>query len=115
MIMNDCPAEETLGRYASGDLSDVEAETIDTHIGRCTVCLNRLDTLANEPNALVAALRRPADSGSQQSPALLKVVAAVLESDSHPSNLADTATTSFVAWSCLLRFAKRSSMLTKKE
>src|SRR5688572_7392720 len=60
MNPSDCPLEDALSRYATGALSEAEAHTIDSHLGRCTACLSRLDILAKQPDPLVAALRRPA-------------------------------------------------------
>src|SRR5947209_3318231 len=59
MIPGDCPPEDVLSRYATGELPEGDAQAIDTHVGRCTVCLRRLDGLAGRTDPLVAAPPRP--------------------------------------------------------
>jgi serine/threonine protein kinase/tetratricopeptide (TPR) repeat protein len=75
---SECPSEDTLGRYATGQLSAAEAETIDSHLGCCTACLARLEDLARRPDPLVAALHRPLATTQKDNPALAAAVAAVL-------------------------------------
>src|SRR5438270_842619 len=77
MSPHDCPSQEALHRYAAGDLSSAGASTIDIHLGRCTVCLNRLDELSARPDDLVQALRKPLDPPHANT-ALAGAVAAVL-------------------------------------
>jgi serine/threonine protein kinase len=58
MMSNNCPPAEVLGRYAVGALSDAEANTVDTHIGHCTACLERLVSLDEAADGVMAALRK---------------------------------------------------------
>src|SRR5438874_6553658 len=78
MMPGDCPPEDVLSRYATGELPEGDAQAIDTHVGRCTVCLRRLDGLAGRTDPLVAALRRPGGPAAGEPPALAQAVAAVL-------------------------------------
>src|SRR5437879_1946566 len=83
MSPSKCPSDLALGRYATGELPEAEALVVDTHVGRCTACLGRLDDLAGRPDTLVVALRRtPADAPSNP-PLLERAVAAVLADEPH--------------------------------
>src|SRR5262249_16911444 len=78
-----CPSEDVLGRYATGALSEEDAQAIDTHVGQCTACLGRLGGLAADTDPVVAAPRRPRESDADCAE-LAQAVAAVL-SDSDPA------------------------------
>ncbi|MCI0458203.1 MAG: serine/threonine-protein kinase, partial [Gemmataceae bacterium] len=78
MTSSECPSEEELGRYAKGDMSEAEAQTIDSHMGKCTACLGRLDELASRPDSFIVALRQPPATVSEANPVLARAVAAVL-------------------------------------
>src|SRR4051794_31978713 len=78
MPMHECPAAAVLDRYATGDISEAEAQTLDTHLGACTVCVARLDELALRPNRLVAALQRTRIVAGEVNAALAGAIAAVL-------------------------------------
>ncbi len=78
MMLNACPSADALQRYAIGALSEAEAQTVNAHLGQCTLCLSRLDELAQEPHSVVAALRRPQPPTADANPALAGAVAAVL-------------------------------------
>src|SRR5262245_22370854 len=77
MPPSDCPPEDVLGRYAAGTLPDAEVPAIEVHLDRCTTCLSWLDSRANVPDPLVAALRGPAPAPVAH-PELAGAVAAVL-------------------------------------
>src|SRR5262245_49169746 len=91
MPLNPCPSVEDLGRYAIGDLLDAEAQTIDTHVGRCTVCLGKLDELARKPDSMLAALQRPPSPVSGVHPALAGAMSAVLAEAPDRAAFADPA------------------------
>src|SRR5262245_22122461 len=78
MTRGNCPSDDLLCRYASGELVPGEAETIEVHVGVCTHCLSRLDGLARQPDSLVSALRAPRATAPEVPPALARVVASVL-------------------------------------
>src|SRR5688500_1795650 len=59
MTRDHCPSRDVLSRYAAGDLSEAEAETLHAHLGTCADCLAHLDDLAYRTDPLAVALRRP--------------------------------------------------------
>src|SRR5262245_43769190 len=85
MTPNACPSAETLARYATGALSEAEAQAVDPHVGKCALCLSRLDELAQEPRSVVAALRRPPSDAADTDRILAGAVAAVLHRGAPPS------------------------------
>ncbi|QDU95053.1 serine/threonine protein kinase [Lignipirellula cremea] len=41
-----CPPEETLARFSAGKVEDPQADQIAQHLGRCDLCVSRLDALS---------------------------------------------------------------------
>src|SRR5688572_19283992 len=91
MSSNDCLSVELLEGYAAGTLSDSDAQTIDLHLGQCTNCVNRLDSLAGPPDPLVAALQRARAGVASQPSALAEAVDAVLSGKSAPKRQRETS------------------------
>ncbi len=46
MIVAQCPLDETLIRYAAGDLDDAVAANVDSHLGTCETCLSRIEVVS---------------------------------------------------------------------
>ncbi len=84
MPLHECPSVELLDRYALGEISEAEAQTVDTHLEACTVCIGRLDDLARQPDRLVAALRASHSVLAPTNAALGEAVAAVLSGTTPP-------------------------------
>src|SRR5262245_51922446 len=84
MPKDACPSGDALNRYATGELSEAEADTIDVHLSRCTHCLAQLDRLADASDPLVAALRKPPPVDNSQ---LDRAVAGVLAPPPEPPGL----------------------------
>ena len=61
-----------------GALSDAEASAVDTHIGYCTACLERLSSLDEPADGVMAALRRLPYAAPDAPPALARAVAAAI-------------------------------------
>src|SRR5262245_1252173 len=78
MSRGECPSRVVLGRYAVGELSEAEAESLNAHLGTCASCLAHLDDLAARTDPLVAALRRPPPSGHRSNPQLERAVSHAL-------------------------------------
>ena len=47
-MIADCPPADALFKMLSGDLPADEAQTIELHIGECTVCQQRVETILNQ-------------------------------------------------------------------
>src|SRR5687768_5910961 len=77
MRASECLSVQVLGSYAAGTLSDIDIETIHSHLNECGGCLARLDELARQPEPLVDALRG-VSAAVTVSPELAQAVAAVL-------------------------------------
>ncbi len=78
MPLHECPSAEVLDRYAAGDIPAADAQTVDTHLSACTVCMSRLDDMSRRPDRLVAALRASHSVFAPTNAALGEAVAAVL-------------------------------------
>jgi hypothetical protein len=74
-MSNECPSAAVLGRYAAGALSHAEASAIDTHIGHCTACIDRLGSLDEPADGVMAALRKLPHAVPDIPPALARAVA----------------------------------------
>ncbi len=83
MTSSKCPPDEGLRAYASGRLSQAEAETIDQHVELCPTCLERLDLCVRSSGSLAEALRKVPEFGQRESeiPPLKRAIAAVLGTD----------------------------------
>ncbi len=77
MQPGDCPSDDLLGRYVSGGLPEGDSRDVETHLGRCTACLARLDRLAAPTDPFVDALRDLQAGAPDQPPALARAIAAV--------------------------------------
>src|SRR4051794_2120666 len=75
-MSNECPPADVLSRYAAGALSEGEASAVDTHIGFCNTCLDRLSRLDQPADGVMAALRKLPSAAPDASPALARAVAA---------------------------------------
>jgi hypothetical protein len=51
-----CPLDDTLLRYAAGDLDDAVAADVDSHLGTCETCLSRIEEVSKN-DALFSKLR----------------------------------------------------------
>src|SRR3954468_783604 len=91
MPKDACPAGDLLHRYAVGELSEAEADTIDVPLSRCAHCLAQLDHLADATDPLVAALRQPAPPGREKNAHLDRAVASALVPPPEPPGLSPGA------------------------
>jgi len=86
MIATHCPTAEQLQAFSLGRLSEHESDTFLDHIRDCKTCQSHLETVADDQDSLVAALRSPDDSAPYDAEpgcqtALAKALAALALAD----------------------------------
>lgn len=59
MITTSCPSADELQSLSSGRLADERSDELLEHIRACESCRSKLETIADEEDSLIAALRAP--------------------------------------------------------
>jgi len=88
----NCPSRDVLTGYLAGRVSDVEWDSISTHVNTCANCREALETLSGEGDSLVAAIRaQPAPDAYSSEAACREAVQRVAELGRDPTFTATTA------------------------
>ncbi|MGL4420073.1 MAG: serine/threonine protein kinase, partial [Gemmataceae bacterium] len=74
MNLSQCPLDDTLARYATGNLDDTLADGVDDHLAHCGTCLARLDSVRQPISILV----QSTDSSHQRPAALYNAIKSVM-------------------------------------